>query len=193
MFHFRFVAVMALVLFTGSCFAQAGLALINDDGKIVGWLLAKNAGQHSSQYMTPDGYIMSVNSGGYVETTGNIIVTELLYQSADCSGQAYIKTEFLSSEIVHLGSDRTNPVFARTDHSGTNFVKSMQSNKTPQGVCVPWGIPDDRNVIRTTEIDPLDYGIKESVSGLWRVHISRREVQRPEIISCSGFEGCPTP
>ena len=193
MFHFRFTAVLALLLFTGSCFAQAGLALINDDGKIVGWLLAKNAGQYSSQYMTPDGYIMSVNSGGYVETTGNIIVTELLYQSVDCSGQAYIKKEFLSSEIVHLGSDRTNLVFARTDHSGVNFTIPMQSNKTPQGVCVPWANPEDRNVIRTTEINPEDYGIKEAINGLWRVHIQEREVQRPEIISCSSFESCPTP
>jgi len=66
MFHFRFAAVIVLLLLSGSCLAQADLALINDDGKTVGWLLAKNAGQYSSQYMTPDGYIMSVNSGGFI-------------------------------------------------------------------------------------------------------------------------------
>jgi len=192
MFHFRFAAVMALVLFSGSCFAQAGLALINTDGKIVGWLLAKNAGQHSSQFMTPDGYIMSINSGGYIENTGSIIVSELVYGSTDCSGQAYIKTEFLSSEIIQLGVDRKSAVFARTDHSGNNYIRSMKSNKTPAGTCVTWVTPENRSVMTTTEIAPLDYGIKEAIGGYWRVHIQSREVQRPEIISCDGFESCPT-
>jgi len=192
MFHFRFAAVIAFLLFSASCFAQAGLALINNDGKTVGWLLAKNAGQYSSQYMTPDGYIMSVNSGGFVENTANSIVAELLYQSADCSGQAYIMFEFLTSEIVQLGSDRTNSVFARVDHSGTYFTIPMQSHKTPQGSCAGWVTPEDRKVLRTTEINPIDYGIKEAINGLWRVHIQSREIQRPEIISCNGFESCPT-
>jgi len=69
-----------------------------------------------------------------------------------------------------------------------------KSEKFSDGGCVPVLDPEDRAGSRVTEIHPSELGLSyRSNSDSWIVEGKSYSVERPEIISCDGFESCPTP
>jgi hypothetical protein len=192
---FRITAVIFLFVFSCACFAQASLVLKNTDGKTVGWLLGKSKGSYEYQYLTPDGYILSINGIGALTSGINTQFSELLYESNDCQGEPRIRATELGyeglGEIVQIGN-LFSPLFARLPYAANPIIRTIRSAKAPPGVCTALGAPEDLVIwIRVLEVDPLTYGITEDQISRWRVSIGSQEVQRPDIILCDGFESCP--
>ena len=177
----QFALIIFIILIHNSCFGQASLALISE-GKTVGWLLYKTT-INTSQYLTPDGYIIILSSDGLREGTKP---PSLRYESTDCSGQAYVQ-QSLYGEVFQL-EDFSSPVFARQEHEPELAFLSINSQSSGQDVCS--ALEEMSIVVAVTRVNPADYGFR-NVDGLWRIPIDSRVVVRPDGLFCNGFEGCP--
>ena len=191
----RILSVIIFLLISSSSFAQASLALINADGKTVGWLLGKSEGLYEYQYLTPDGFILSINGIGALTSGLNQEFSELLYGLENCEGEPRILATELAheglGEIVQIG-DLFSPLFVRLPHASNPIPREIKSAKKPSGECLNQTPSTLLIWINVVEVDPLAYGITADQIDRWRVDIGSREVQRPEVISCDGFENCPT-
>lgn len=178
-------------------FAQKSLELRNNSGMTVGWLLNKISDSNLTTYLTPDGYLLSIYDNGNTSNSTQTAPTELMFESEDCTGDAWIKSSETSSrldgEIFQVG-DSMDSLHARMPRSGPSLGRTINSEKSGDGDCLTILVPGDQTVIQVEEVDPLAYGITESISGVWRVNGHNFVVvNNSEVISCDSFESCPAP
>ena len=181
----RLFLFLFILLIQSPCFGQANLAIISE-GKTVGWLLTKKAPE-SYDYLTPDGYLMTLDRLGFFVSKSGI----LQYESADCSTQPFTESP-LYGELFQVGNSQS-PLFVTLGYTVERERRSILSETTPDGLgCQPWGSDPMRDVLAVTPIDPAAYGIK-NVDGRWGIPIDSRVVQRPDGMFCDSFESCPEP
>jgi len=189
------IAVVAVAITLGIYstpgFPQASLVLKNFDGQTVGWLLSKYPDTHKYQYLTPDGFILTLDWRGWVTTSTSVTPDKLLYVESECAGQTYVQQDFLRiSEIYQLGGDATSNVFVAQSFNATgSFSIDVVSEKDKEGACNPVSLytTSGRYI---QEIDPVTYGLSPFLDH-WVVKVPNYIVERPEIISCDSFESCP--
>lgn len=193
----RMITATSLVIMffaqTGSVFAHGVLEVKNTDGMVVGWLLNKIPDSLYATYLTPDGYLLTLSGIGSTSNSALVAPTRLVYESDDCTGQAYVENNAsnsqLQGEIFQIGINKDS-LHARMDRGVKAFAKVVASQKIEDAVCKQI-VAQNANTIVVEEVQPTDYGITESISGTWRVNIETFDVQLPNLISCNGFESCP--
>jgi hypothetical protein len=121
------------------------------------------------------------------------------WESDDCSGEPFvIFADSLVKEIIRIDtSSKPDPLVLLADWPRVLSTRQSKSYK-PEGKCSPYpGTPSyDENTTDFTYIKPEDYGFEITPSGEWGFPppLSFRYVQaaRSNVISCDGFESCPT-
>ncbi|MFC1796148.1 hypothetical protein ACFL1V_03530 [Pseudomonadota bacterium] len=198
MAHIRIVIAIIFILVSGSCLAQASLVMKNGDGKTIGWLLSKHPELGEYQYLTPDGFILTLSWRHWVTTSNPDTPDKLLYELSDCDGQAWVNQSFYRfGEIYQLDGAQATDVFVRQDLTNAgSFSIDVASEKGTTGACINIVEPYADAGRRVEQIDPVEYGLMEHPNqGIhaWIVFGPNKVVEKPELISCDGFESCPTP
>jgi hypothetical protein len=211
--HIRIAVAIIILLFSGSCIAQASLAVTNGDGKLVGWLLGKIPATDHIQLLTPQGYVLTIQRSGYLRNSTGTTVNRILYEKWDCGapvcssnpcgGNAWAITSYENrGEILQVGGQTGGAFFGVPFELVERMLgvdeladPLIVEQKGPDGTCVPVDppLPLLTSGIQVEEINPADYGIREYNGLNWGVPTPHTtEVQRPEGLFCNGFENCPT-
>jgi hypothetical protein len=120
---------------------------------------------------------------------------ELLYESDDCSGDAYIENLGLNrdpaSEVFPQGFDTHSVVVAAGGASAVTFNRLIASSKDRARSCLPLGVAQEVLVSAAFEIDPTALGLVHGPSRWEIAGTLRVELERSNLIHCNGFEACP--
>jgi hypothetical protein len=214
--EFRIVAVLcrgllvAGLLFTGSCFAQSGIALtgqINDEGnrKVVGWLLDYGNEDWVETYFTPDGYVFRLdkrNSSLPIKNSG------LFWKSTDCTGTPFHPFSMtgyfemrgsLASLQRSAGLGPENYVIyigLRPSYLGLQTFHSRIGLSSDGVTSECYELERNEIAVPVTLVNPTDYGFSwDEENDWWYVRNPQWEPrdETSDIVSCSGFESCLTP
>ena len=190
--------LLGLILLTGtaSLSGQSNVVMFDAEGTRMG-VLNSVAGA-SFEYIvveTQDGFLMRIDS-----ESGQVFLynSDLFYESADCTGQAYLR--YLGSEsglpttggqiVMHGFSSEA--FFAKVGWTPVGNTILPNSLEGPgSGGCSdaagvnPQSIPADK-------VDPADYGIKLRGDSTWGFVLPFHSVPvESDIFYCDGFESCP--
>ena len=195
--YVKIVVATVFLIASSFSFGQTSFALIDGSGKTIGWLMDKEGAYLRA--ITPGGLIVTMIADTGVLTTLDFnMPAELLYESIDCSGQAYIErlglNKYPAMEVFPLASDVSSWVVAAGSSEVINLTRTIRSSKDKNADCLALQVEQEMAVNLASEIDPAQLGFERAPTGTrWDV-ISplTMKVERSEIISCNGFESCPT-
>ena len=159
-----------------------------------------SAESENLELMTHDGYLITVSTalGAVGAPTGSMPDT-LLFTGTDCTGSAYfaIKNDWMRSrdgQIIRIGPLPGDLFRIEWGQSEAIEAYSMLAFFEPQ--CIPLEEPLlEPEAVLATSVTPGVYGISliETESGFVRGFQPpfTTSVDKPNIISCNGFESCP--
>ena len=191
---FRATTLLTLLFVSGSCFAQANLVLKNGEGQTVGWLQSIDVRNDNNfyQYLTPTGLILTLDWKGAVVNSNSMAAEKLLYVLPDCQGEAWVaQSDERVGEVYPLNNDLWAAVFVGRDFAlNPSFGIDPVSEKSSDGNCIN-AVSPRIGARRVSAINPTELGLTFFQSSGWLVSGGEHSLDRPNQISCNGFESCP--
>ncbi|MFC1797008.1 hypothetical protein ACFL1V_07930 [Pseudomonadota bacterium] len=121
------------------------------------------------------------------------------FQSDDCTGPAFIEVNHYwhTPTMIRIPSNSPPGDVALLPRVPSRKDVEINSATSPSG-CSNYSTPEVRNVIPLSDYivdDPSNYGLVISpTSNEWALPSPITiEAVKPDVISCNGFESCPTP
>ncbi|MFC1797007.1 hypothetical protein ACFL1V_07925 [Pseudomonadota bacterium] len=204
----KIIVVIMLVMSSSLVIAQSNLVLYDADGDRIGTLIDIDYTENGYLYLayTDDGYFVEffANTG---KIPGQVSPHQLFYQSNDCSGQPFAQSIVYRNSLSYLDVIRGGEILP---HLPGNSVMN------PAYVKLNWGKPEwssgkvpvhyqsweSQDCVGETgeiegwpveKIDYLLYGISNLPGGGSGFNPPiTATVEKSELISCDGFESCPT-
>ena len=194
-----------LLLSSGSGLAQNSLTFYDADNTRMGTLVRPVASETQIiELMTEDGYLMQIGTDlGVVMSSSE--TSTLWYTTEDCTGTVYLEAN--SNWLKYRGGDQLTQggqlliigptidgLLARIPWGASTSIDAASTINLFEPLCGQLdSLKNIPEAVAITNPHPSVYGMKYIDPGFWGyVPPFTAYVEEPDLISCSGFESCPT-